>query len=86
MEHGWALTSEISTFGCFGSGMVTKQWDWMGQWGALPAKILITNIYKCQTLLGWQSAESHKCKVFKCTSGADRQSLQTSCGKCSHSQ
>jgi hypothetical protein len=24
--------------------------------------------YKCQTLLGWQSAESHGCQVFKCTS------------------
>jgi hypothetical protein len=48
-------------------------------------QIFITNIYKYQTLLGWQNAESHECKVFNCTSGTDRQSLHTSCGKYSHS-
>ena len=55
-----------------------------GQWRALP------NInYKylwMPDFTWWQSAESHGCKVFKCTSGADRQSLHTSCGKYLHSQ
>ena len=32
------------------------------------------------SLLGWQSAESHRCKVFKCTSGAYRLRLHTFCG------
>jgi len=43
-------------------------------------QMLFTNIYKCQTLLGWQSSESSGCKVFKCTSGVDRQSLHTCYG------
>ena len=33
-----------------------------------------------------KSAEYHRCKVFKCTAGADRQSLHTSCGQYSHFQ
>jgi hypothetical protein len=31
----------------------------------VPANINYKYLHKCQTLLGWQSAESHKCKVFK---------------------
>jgi hypothetical protein len=38
------------------------KWDWVG--GEPFWKISITNIYKCQTLLGWKRAESHRCKVL----------------------